>query len=45
MVVFAVDAAALTLPHAKRLHELLGQAHTRKGNIPAALEAYRKAMQ
>ena len=40
-----LDAAALTVPSAKRLHELLGQAHTRKGNIPAALEAYRKAMQ
>lgn len=40
-----LDAAAFSRPGAKRLHELLGQAHTRKGNIPAALEAYRKAMQ
>ena len=39
-----LDAAALAFPNARRLHELLGQAHTRKGNIPAALEAYRRAM-
>jgi hypothetical protein len=43
-VIDDLDAAALTVPNARRLHELLGQAHTRKGNIPAALEAFRKAM-
>lgn len=44
-IVDDLNTAALTYPNAKRLYEVLGQAHTRKGNIPAALEAYRRALE
>ncbi len=44
-VVDDLTTATLSFPSAKRLHEVLGQAHTRRGNIPAALEAYRRALE
>jgi tetratricopeptide (TPR) repeat protein len=43
-VVDDLEAAALLHGDSQRIHELLGMAHTRKGNITAAIEAYRKAL-
>lgn len=44
-VVDDLETATLSFPSAKRLYEVLGQAHTRRGNIPAALDAYRRALE
>ena len=43
-VIEDLESAALSYPGAQRVYEVLGMAHTRKGNVASALEAYRKAL-
>ncbi len=43
-VISELSAATQAHPNSRRLLEALGNAHSRKGNMTAALEAYRKAL-
>jgi tetratricopeptide (TPR) repeat protein len=43
-VIADLETAIQVHPASQRLYEALGMAYTNKGNIPGALEAYRKAL-